>query len=402
MNKTLLSTSIAALLLAASQAQAGGLWLNEFGDFSGGRSSAGAAAGLTDAASIIHNPAGGSLVEGSQLFVSAGAFIPDVEFDVDYSNPISGKEDGGSAGLNAPAGGGSYVFDSGSSRWTFGTYLAGLAGAGLDYDKDWVGRFQATKSELLLIALGGTASYRVNDQLSIGAGAQYWYATLDMELGLPSLPGRDEGRASLDGTDSSYGFTLGAIYEFSDATRIGINYQSELEADFDGKLKASVADVRVDSNTELNMAQTIRIGLHHDLNDTIGLDFTWGWDDWSTLDSVFVSVPDREGALDKNWDDTYHYAIGMQYKLNSDWDLTTGVAYDTNPVDAYERTADLPVDRQIRLSGGARYQFSDTMNLGGYITYMDLGSAKIRGRNWGGEFGDNSIIAFAFNLNWVL
>lgn len=402
MRKTALSSAIAAVLLGAAQTQAGGLWLNEYGDFSGGRSSAGAAAGLTDAASIIHNPAGGALVEGSQLFASAGMFIPDIEFDVDYSNPISGNGDGGSAGLNAPAGGGAYVFDSGSERWTFGLYLAGLAGAGLDYDKDWVGRFQATKSELLLLGIGGTASYRVNERLSLGAAVQYFYATLDMELGIPSLPGREEGRASLDGSDTEIGFALGAIYEISDRTRIGIKYQSEVEPDFDGKLKVSSRDVRVDSNTELTMAQIVRIGLHHDLNDTVGLDFTWGWDDWSALDSVFVSVPDREAALHKNWEDTYHYAIGMQYKLNADWDLTTGVSYDTNPVDAYERTADLPVDRQIRYSGGARYQFSDSIVLGGYLNYTDLGSSKIRGRNWGGEFSDNSVISFAFNINWIL
>jgi hypothetical protein len=36
-------------LFASSSSHAGGLWLNEFGDFSGGRASAGSQAGVDDA-----------------------------------------------------------------------------------------------------------------------------------------------------------------------------------------------------------------------------------------------------------------------------------------------------------------------------------------------------------------
>lgn len=403
MNKKLISTAITALLLGAANSQAGGLWLNEYGDFSGGRSSAGASAGLTDAASIIHNPAGGSLVKGSELFGSVGILMPDIEFDIDYTNPISGNDNGGSAGLDAPVASFAYVHDSGDSAWTFGLYTAGLAGAGLEYNKDWVGRTQATRSELLLLGIAPTVSYRINEQLSIGAAVQYFYGSLEMDISLPNIgPGDPDRRATLDGTDTGFAFTLGAIYELSDNTRLGINYQSEIEADFDGKLKGNADGVRVDSNTELTMAQLVRLSLHHDFTDSFGLDLTWGWDDWSALDSVFVALPEREGSLQKDWEDTYHYAIGFQYKLNDDWDLTSGVAYDTNPVSAHDRTADLPVDRQIRYSAGARYQFSDTLTLGGYANYMDLGSAKIHGQFWGGEYKSNDVIGLSFFLNWKL
>ena len=59
--KKIASTAILPVfLLAGAPAQAGGLWLNEFGDFSGGRAAAGAAAGTGDAAAILYNPAGAS------------------------------------------------------------------------------------------------------------------------------------------------------------------------------------------------------------------------------------------------------------------------------------------------------------------------------------------------------
>ena len=240
MGKKLITSAISALLLGAANSYAGGLWLNEYGDFSGGRSSAGASAGTDDAATIIHNPAGGSLIEGSHLFASAGIIMPTMEFDIDYTNPINGVDDGGSAGLNAPVASFAYVHDSGDSDWTFGIYTAGLSGAGLEYNDDWVGRFQATEVELLLLALAPTASYRINDQLSIGAALQYYYGSLDLKLALPSIaPGGPDRGAALDGSDDSFSFTLGAIYELSDSTRLGINYQGEIEADFDGELKGN-------------------------------------------------------------------------------------------------------------------------------------------------------------------
>ncbi len=49
---------ITAIALESEDTLAGGLWLNEYGDFSGGRAAAGAAAGLDDAAAIFYNPAG--------------------------------------------------------------------------------------------------------------------------------------------------------------------------------------------------------------------------------------------------------------------------------------------------------------------------------------------------------
>ena len=400
---TLMAAGTLGTAIMASPTSAGGLWLNEFGDFAGGRASAGAVAGVDEASVIIHNPAGATRIEGSQLFGTLGALIPTVEFDIDYTNPISGNDNGGGAGLDAPAAGAAYVHDTGSDAWSAGIYLAGLSGAGLEYNSNWVGRFQSTEVQLLLMVLAPTVAYRVTDSFSIGASLQYYYSTLDLKARVPTRDLSGQGRVELDGDDDGFAYTLGALWELSPTTRIGLKYQSEIEADYDGKLKVKAAEnLRVDSSTELTVAQFLRLGLHHDVNDRLGLDFTVGWDDWSALDNVFLSVPDREAGLEKNWGDTYHYAAGVQYRLEQDWDLTAGISYDTNPVDARDRTADLPVDRQVRYNMGARHRLRDNLTVGGYVNYTDLGSAKIRGRFWGGEYKDNYVFSFALYINWLM
>ena len=398
--KKLVALCIAGL--AASNAQAGGLWLNHWGDISAGRASAGAAAGGDEAATIIHNPATATQLEGKQLFLSGGLIVPDIQFDISDSNPVSGFDDGGDAGLAAPVATFAYVHDSGSERWRFGVYTAGLSGAGLDYNNDWVGRFQTTDVELLVLAIAPTIAYRLTDTLSIGFAPQAYYATLDLTLRIPTLQvGAEKRSATLDGDDTGFAFNAGLAWELSDQTRLGIDYQSEIDTDFDGKLRGNLGGVEVQSNTNMPLAQKVRVGLNHQLDDQFGFWFTLGWDDWSTLDEVFVALPEQGAGLQKAWEDTYHYATGFQYQMSRDWEITSGIAYDTNPVSAADRTADLPVDRQVRYNIGARYRMRDGLTLGGYLNYTDLGSAKISGDLWSGDYSSNSMIEFAISANWT-
>ena len=342
------------------------------------------------------------------MFISAGAFIPQVEFDVEDSNQFIGDKDGDQAGEIAPGASIAYIYDTGSDKWGLGVSLGGLSGAGLDYDDDWVGRYQTTEVNLLIMALGVSVSYQITDKFAFGIKPLFYYSTLDLDVNIPTslVTGRNDAKAELDGDDSGWGVMVGFIYDFSPSTRIGVMWESELDVEYDGDLKIK-GDLpisrKANADTELDMAQIARIGLHHQLNDRWGLKFTLGWDDWSTLDNVFVSIDtgDGEGAgLKKNWKDTYHYSAGFQYKLNDDWDLTSGIAYDTNPVDAEDRTADLPIDRQVRYSAGARYSYSDALMLGGYLSYTDLGSARMTGPFWRGKYSSNEVYAFSVFMNW--
>lgn len=411
MKRTILGCAVAAALAGAGNAMAGGLWLNEYGDFSGGRASAGAPAGTDDAATIAHNPASATRIEGKQLFLSGGAYIPDVKFDVEYSNPRNGYGNGGDAGEAAPAGSAAYIHDFGSSDWSGGIYFTGLSGAGLKYDDDWAGRYQATEVSLLIATLAPTVAYQLTEKLSIGASLQYWYADLDLKLAVPRLrPELEDARAQLSGDDTGFGYTLGALYELTDRTRFGLLYQSELDPKFGGELKIRAPEggpllpgegVNVASDTELTMAQYVRASMHHDLDERWAVDFTIGWDDWSALDNVFVSTDRGSAGIPTKWRDTYHYAWGASYRLDDRWAFTGGVSYDTNPVDAKDRTADLPVDRQIRYAFGARYALREAMTVGGYVNYADLGTARISAERFGGKYKNNGALQLVVNATWT-
>jgi len=403
------------VLLAAvvpGVASAGGLWLNEFGDFAGGRAAAGAAAGVDEAMTIAYNPASITLLGDGQIFLSAGAIIGDLEFDTGYSNPRNGFDDGGNAGDTTPVGSFAYVHDLDSDRWSVGVALGGLSGAGMDYSDDWVGRYQATKVSLLVMALSPTVAYKVDDHLSLGASLQALYGDLNLDFAVPRAdPRRPDGAGSIDGDDIETAFTLGALYELRPGSRFGLFYQSEVDIKFDGDLKvrlpfgdsgdAGTLARGVASDTELTLAEYIRFGIHQDLDDRWGVDLTLGWDNWSALDNVLVSTQNGTRGIPTRWQDTWHYAWGVQYRLDKHWDFTGGIAYDNNPVKARDRNAQLPVDRQIRYALGARYKPTSRLTFGGYVNYADLGNARISAARFGGDFNSNSALSLVANLTWI-
>lgn len=412
MKKTILGCAVTTALLTAGSASAGGLWLNEYGDFSGGRAGAGAEAGTDDAASIMHNPASSTRIKDNRLFASAGALIPDIKFDVDYTTPRLGTGNGGDAGKSAPAGSAAYVHDFHSDRWSAGVYFLGLAGAGLDYDNDWAGRYQGTKVDLLLASIVPTLAYRVSDRLSLGIGVQYWYSKLNVHLNVPRLDQtREDARASINGDDSGFSFKLGSIYELTDRTRFGLIYQSEIKPKYDGDLKLVIPgggelfsgfEESVSVKSELAFAEYVRFAMHHDLDEQWGVNLSIGWENWSQLGDVPLATENRGAAIPTKWRDTYHYAWGVEYQLDKRWAFTSGVSYDTNPVDKEDRNAQLPVDRQIRYAFGTRYAMSDTLSVGGYVDYTDLGKARIAAQNFGGEYQNNGVLGLSAFVNWTL
>ena len=72
--------------------------------------------------------------------------------------------------------------------------------------------------------------------------------------------------------------------------------------------------------------------MHHDLDEQWSVNLTIGWENWSQLGEVPLDQQPRR-RIPTKWRDTYHYAWGAEYRLDKRWAFTSGVAYDTNPVD---------------------------------------------------------------------
>ncbi|MHC5158205.1 MAG: OmpP1/FadL family transporter, partial [Planctomycetota bacterium] len=351
----------------------------------------------SDASTSFHNPAGMTLLGQRQFMLSLGLGYSDVSFDTD-SSLVSGG-DGGNAGGWIPLLGTFYAQPIKEDLW-FGFSTFTISGAALDYSSGWVGRNQCDEVTILTVTAMPTLAYRVNDWLSVGAGPTIWYGSLDLKVG---PLGETNGKVEIDGDDIAYGYSLSTMIELSERTRVGVFYLSETSFEFDGDLKTRggpVGGLEFGSDTDLDLAQMVRGGVYHRLNDKWAVVGSVGWEDWSTIDNVNISTKNGTRALAKNWKDTYHYAAGLHYNLSDKWLLRTGVAYDTSPVDSDDRTADMPIDRQVRYAVGADYQWSESLTVGGSFVYADYGSGKIDAPGFSGDYNRNDLYFLGFHANW--
>jgi long-chain fatty acid transport protein len=381
---------------SCSSAGAGALYLNEFATPSMGVAGAGAEALAEDASTnfAFHNPAGMTRLKGNSVSLGAGLLVGNTEFDTDADTPFSGGDGGDQAGF-APLLGSHGVFSI-TDDLKFGMSVFSISGAALDPNDSWAGRYSLTEIELLTLTANPNVAYRVNEWLSLSAGGQVMYADINYKLAAPPGGG---GNVEIDGDDFAFGYNFGVLFELSPGTRVGATYASKVEPNFSGDLKIQTGggpSFSTSSDLEFTFPQLARLGVYHELNDRWALLGTVGWEDWSEFDKLLVSTQAGSGSIPTEWKDTYHFSGGVHYRPTQDWRLQAGITYDTSPVSDGNRTAYLPMDRQIRYALGAEYQLNERVKVGGAFEFIDLGNARIDDPAiLTGEYKNNHIFMFA-------
>jgi long-chain fatty acid transport protein len=406
-----------------SSAWGGGIWVYETGTPDIGTAGAGRAALAADASTAGGNPAGMTRLERSQMLAAFQGLYIDARFDTEVSG--FGGGDGGNAGGFVPSGSFHYVHSI-TPDLKLGISAASIFGLGLDYGDTWAGRYYATKVELLTFGLNPGVGYRINNWLSLGAGFSVLTAELDQRSAVnnsavPGQAGMSDGKVKFEDSDVAYGFNLGALVEPWSSTRFGITYRSEIDLEF--RDVASVSNIGpvlqgllnvsglAGSKADIDMTipQAVMLSGYHELNPRWAIMGNIGWQDWSEYgkqDLTLQSTTSTKFTQDLDYDDTWHFALGAQYRFADTWLWSVGVAYDTSPTDEDTRTPDSPLDRQVRIGTGIQYDWSEDMTVGVAYEYADLGDAEIDqegGPLQGplkGEYDTFAIHFFAVNLIW--
>lgn len=409
------------VVVSAQPATAGGLWMFEDAGPTVGTASAGRAAIASDAATARGNPAGMTRLDGEQWLIGAQPIFFSAKFDPDQPGAFGGG-DGGDAGDFFPSLGVYYVREL-SPDWRFGFAMGSALGLGVNYDDDWVGRYYVQESIFTTVAALPSIAYQVTDTLSFGAGIGVNYATLEQQAAINNNvtdPGFPDGRLELDADSWAPMGNLGVLYEPQSGTRFGLTYTSKVAHEFDDSLSLSGLGPNLaaalgplagaSADLEINLPQQIMFSAYHEITEDLAVMGNIAWQEWSDFGESNVtlsSTTTSEFTTDRNFDDTWHFALGAQYRVAPDWKLSAGVAYDSSPVSNSDRTPDAPLDRQIRVAGGAEYSLSETMSLGLAYTYLDGGSADIQQSSAFrgdliGDFKRNDIhvIATYVSLRW--
>ena len=386
MKKSAAALVLTGVAAATSTALAAGFQLTEQSSLGAGRAYAGAGIVGDDLSAVHYNPAGMTLLEGTR-FQAGGVWIG---LNADYSSDISGEsENGRLKGQMIPAG---YVTHQVNDQIWLGFAMTVPFGMGTEYSKDWEGAGRGTNAKIYTFDMNPSIAWKVNDFLSIGGGISVQYAKAELGMGMSGL---GHGKVEADSWD--WGFNLGVMISPTDKLRFGLAYRSSIEHDAEGDLKLSgmnpmlsvLEGQNFDMTTSIETPDTVMLTGTWEATDKLRLSGLIRWANWSDfkelnlkneIPSGLSSLSPALGAalqnfsnlsIENDWQDTWLFSVGADYKINSAFTVRGGIAYETSPIDDQStRMAVIPDTDRLWLSLGASWYATKDLQFDVGATYL--------------------------------
>jgi long-chain fatty acid transport protein len=396
--RTALSLAVAGVFAGGvSQAHASAFALIEQSASGLGNSYAGAAAAAEDASTIFYNPAGMSLLPGG-MQVSAGLAL--INLSAKFSDSGSSAPAGiGSLGGNGGDAGGLsavpnlYFAMDLAKNWKFGVGVSVPFGLKTEYAPTWMGRFQAIKSDIKTLNVNPSVSYKLDDKMSFGFGLNYQQIDAELSRAVVIGPGA-ETVATVKGKDNSSGFNVGAMFQPTPDTRLGVSYRSSIKYNVSGTVNvAAVPALNGNANVDIKMPDTFSIALNHRLDSkwTLLGDVTrTGWAKIKDL-TIVTSNGQPPNVTQENFKNTWRVGVGAVHRYDDAWSIKMGLAYDQTPVNDTDRTARLPDNNRLWLSVGGQYRLSKAGTLDFGFAHLFIKDAPIN-QNGGSAAANGQLV----------
>ena len=377
----------AAMMVAgafATQTYAAGFQLSEQSAIQMGRAMAGAGIVGDDLSAVHYNPAGMTLLSGTRM-QATGTWVA---VNLDYeSRDGSVTENGRLKGQTIPAG--FITHQINDSLWA-GLGLTVPYGMGTEFDENWGGMDRGTESMILTFDINPNLAWKVNDKLSVGGGISLQYAKAELGFGFDVPSFKTVAHANVKGDSWAWGWNVGMMFQPVETVRVGLAYRSHIAHNADGHTTLDINGMRSltsDMKVRIKTPDTITLSATWEATDALRLSGTARWSKWSNFKSLSLDnsgfdnrfdnqmvdlIASAHSTITNNWDDTWFFSVGADYKLNGQWTVRGGVAYDQGPVENQYRMAVIPDTDRVWFSGGASYKYTDNLT-------FDFGATYIKG-----------------------
>jgi long-chain fatty acid transport protein len=333
----------------------------------------------TGADTAYYNPANMAFMADKQ-YVEGGitlAHLPSNNFSL-------GKFSGESEVENIAIPNFHYVANAiGDFRW--GVSLTAPGGL----TKRWDTAFQKASAEeftLKIIELSPSVSYKVMDNLSIGAGLRVVYSEgIVKSNGAALSVAIDNPRANIardmDGDTVEFGYNLALAYKPTSDVNFAITYRSNVDLNEEGSatLKAGGHTVyNGDASVSVPLPAALNIAISKTWNDKFTLEFNYErtyWSEYKTLDfeyggaNIGPLTPVFDAPIPREWEDTNTFRIGATVQMDNKLTAMIGFAIDETPVSVKHLGFELPDSDAKIFSMGFRYQQTQNLSWGAAFLY---------------------------------
>lgn len=385
-NERVLIAAAGLLALGTASASAAGFYLEERSVKASGRAFAGAAAMADDASVMSYNPA--ALTGLPRASAAAGGYL---------IMPKAALADRGSSAAIGPFTGipvGGRSSDQGFSPQPSG-YLAvaapltqdlwlGLAltapfGLKDEYKSDYFGRYDSTKSEVMVLDIAPTIAYRVVPGVSLGASLNVQRATTTLISAIPNpfdpaVPNpASDGTFDVRGKDWRVGFTVGLLFEPRADLRLGVNYRAAVTHRLSGDATTTFlgAATKQGAAADLKLPDVISVAVAYDLTPAVTLLAQANRYGWKRFEEIRLEFADDTAlASPENFRSTWGFAAGAEVRASERWSFRGGIEFDQTPTVDRTRSTRIPDANRLWAAVGASYHLSDRFSVDFSYSHM--------------------------------
>lgn len=392
--------ALSAAMLCGSAVQAAGFQLTEQGVAGLGRSYAGAGIVGDDLSAIAHNPAGLTLIPGTNVQQNVVLTI----LDFKYKGETGEHENGRRKAVPVPSG---FISHQVNDQLWLGFGITAPYGLADEYDSDWEGSGRGISGSIITIDFNPTIAWKVNEHISLGAGVSAMYTYSKLKNGIV-YHGRKLGEFEYHGDDWMFTYDVGVMLSPVENFRLGLSYRSraKVNAKGDYTIKAMGTESTVYGHGRLSTPETVMFSTAWEATDNLRLSGLIRWSNWAKFDTMRFSADNQdelfapfmqnqqimgllgglgvEGSaafmnklanvsVENNWRAAWLFTAGADYKVNDQWTIRGGLGLETDPIkNQRNRTAVIPDSKRLWLSCG----FSWVPNKNWQI---DMAYAHLRG-----------------------
>ncbi len=361
--KTLRTSLFAALSLGAlaGTVSANAFNINEHDPRVTGRGGA-TAASNSEPSSIVFNPGGIALNEGTQIAIGGSLYLASGSYEND-----DGKTSTDSDPAVVPN-----IYATSRLNETFavgiGLHLPfGLAVSWPDnHAQSDVIQDQSLRTFFITPSFGVNLNEQVPG-LSIGGGVDIVPATIELEQTISF--GDVQGNAHLGGDAIGVGGRIGVMYhpEGVRGLKLGLMYRSQVNLEFEGQGDFDIAEefraqlpADGDITAKITLPQSIAGGVGYEPMPELEFELNLVWINWAQAfedGDLTIELPDGASTSSaQDYENTLTWRLGAEYRfLSQQAVIRAGFVYDPTPIPTTTLTARLPdVDRKNITLGGSK------------------------------------------------
>lgn len=241
-----------------------------------------------------------------------------------------------------------------------------------------------TSSKLEIVTFTPTLAYRLNDDLSLAAGVDY-YKAREAKL--------NGSLAKVDGDGDVLGWNVSALFR-RDAWSIGASFHSAVTLDIDGwytpldqglvrlnrRMPGSGLPPSQSARLDLNLPWRLQLGARYEVNNELAVELDWTRTGWSSFDKLEV-IGSMDGLIARDvndWSDANAYRLGLTYDVRPTTQLRFGYSYDETGQHESHFTARSPDNDRQLFAVGVGQDLGQGWALEAAYMYVAVNERKIR------------------------